>query len=469
MGSWSHSPRILFVSQCGAATRDLALAFREDGFEISESRSVAPALEVLSRETHHVVVLLTSGQGEDGVGTLVRARTSEYPFEFIVVDDHARDDVARRLRGLAVAYLTRPLDLPTLRSAVHEALRRLDSRRLSARRSQRSLGGHGSAIVGESEAMARVHDLVERISSVGVPVLLTGETGTGKDLVARAIHRLSPRRRRPFVPVSCAAVPEHLVESTLFGHMRGSFTGAVGDHRGLLEQADGGTVLLDDVESIGPELQAKLLRMVEDGTIQRVGGRHDIALDFRLISATNVDLSEKVREGTFRKDLFYRLNVFPIHLPPLRERPEDIPLLAFHFRDAFALAHGLERLEIPRCCMEWLVDHPWPGNVRELKHTVERAMVLSQGEPHITCQSLAHLWSRSMPTSWATPLSEEWTLARLEHEYTAQVLRRTGGHKGKAARILGIDRRTLYRKLRHRRGDLLGRESGWGDEDESCD
>lgn len=470
MGFWSHSPRILFVSRCGSAASDLALALRAEGFEISESACGGPALEVLSRGAYGVVVLQTCGQGEDGVRTLIQARDLQHPLEFIVVDDGAHDDVAERVGALgAVAYLSRPVGLPTLRGAVHRALHRLSLHRRPARRSAGEHHSHRSPIVGESEAMAEIHELVGRVARVAVPVLLTGETGTGKDLVARAIHQASPRSRRPFVPVSCAAVPDQLVESTLFGHVRGSFTGAVDRQRGLFERAEGGSVLLDDVDSIGPGVQAKLLSVVQDGTIQRVGDRHDVPVDFRLISATNVDLSAKVREGTFRQDLFYRLNVFPIHLPALRERPEDIPSLAMYFRDEFAATHGLDPLEIPRCCMEWLVDHPWPGNVRELKHAIERAMVLSQGEPHITCASLAHLLRQPSPVSLADPLAEDWTLERLERTYVARVLNKTGGHKGKAARILGIDRRTLYRKLRQRRHEALRQEGEWSGADGFAD
>jgi DNA-binding NtrC family response regulator len=179
-----------------------------------------------------------------------------------------------------------------------------------------------------------------------------------------------------------------------------------------------------------------------------VGDRHDIPLDFRLISATNVELAERVQKGKFREDLYYRLNVFPLHLPPLRERVEDIPLLAAYFRDTFAAENGLEPLLIPDCCMEWLLSYAWPGNVRELKHAVERALLLSQGEPQLTCESLAHVWGQAPAMSWSRPLAEEWSLERLERAYMAKVLEKTEGHKSEAARILGIDRRTLYRKLR---------------------
>ena len=351
----------------------------------------------------------------------------------------------------AADYLRGPVTPDELRRAVDGVLERAALRREETHRRWQARQESGRRMVGDSSAMQRVYDLIERVAGTCVPVLVTGETGTGKELAARAIHDLSPRSLNPFVPVSCAAIPDQLIESTLFGHLRGSFTGAVSNQKGLLERADGGTVLLDDVESVGATLQGKLLRAVQEKTIQRVGDRHDVPVDFRLISATNVDLGERVRDGSFREDLFYRLNVFPIRMPPLRDRPEDIPLLAAHFRDEFASANGLDALTIPDCCMEWLLAYGWPGNVRELKHVIGRALLLSQGEPRITCESLAHLWGKSSTMSWARPLAEEWSLERLERAYTRQVLRKTGGRKGEAARILGIDRRTLYRKLRETR------------------
>jgi DNA-binding NtrC family response regulator len=245
------------------------------------------------------------------------------------------------------------------------------------------------------------------------------------------------------------------MESLLFGHVRGAFTGAVDTRKGLFEHAPGGTILLDEVDTLGYDVQAKLLRVLEERTIRRIGDRHDIPVDFRLISASNKDLREEVDKGNFREDLFFRLSTFPIALPPLRERSDDIPLLAVHFRDRFAAETGMDPLSIHECCMEWLVEYSWPGNVRELKNTIERATLLSMDGSRITCESLKHLREDRASISWTRPLSEAWSLERLEEEYLRAVMKSTGGHKGRAAEHLGIDRRTLYRKL----GTLDAREA----------
>jgi len=452
MESRSPPPRILLVSRCGDRGGDLGVALRDRGYLAFEACCGDQALEAISRTSQDLVVLHTCGPGEEGLATLLRARAIRCSAAFLVIDESGPQCRAQVVRSMGTAdYLRGPVTEDQLLRAIDEVLERAAIRREVTHHRWQARQASDRRMVGDSPAMQRVYDLIGKVADACVPVLISGETGTGKELAARALHDLSPRSRKPFVPVSCAAIPDQLIESTLFGHLRGSFTGAVGNQPGLLERADGGTVLLDDVESVSPALQGKLLRAVQERTIQRVGDRHDIPVDFRLVSATNVDLRERVQEGSFREDLFYRLNVFPIHMPPLRERPEDIPLLANHFRDEFASAHGLEALSIPECCMEWMMSHPWPGNVRELKHAVGRALLLSQGEARITCESLVHLWGKSTKMSWARPLSEEWSLERLERAYTKQVLEKTGGRKGEAARILGIDRRTLYRKLRNGR------------------
>jgi len=237
------------------------------------------------------------------------------------------------------------------------------------------------------------------------------------------------------------------MESSFFGHVRGAFTGAVSSRAGLFEEAQGGTVFLDEVECMKVDLQPKLLRVLQERMIQRVGGRHDLPVEFRTVAATNADLEAEVESGSFREDLFYRLNVFPIHVPPLRERPDDIPILATHFRDAFAAETYVDPLPIPDCCMDLMLEYRWPGNVRELRHTIERALLLSAGEPRIMSSAMSHLTGHHADPSWGKALAQDWSLERLQREYAGAVLRKTGGHKRSAARILGIDRRTLYRKL----------------------
>lgn len=305
-------------------------------------------------------------------------------------------------------------------------------------------------MMGRSEAITEVLEFCDRLAATDATVLITGETGTGKDLLARCIHLHSRRASRRLTPVACAAVPEALLESELFGHKRGSFTGAVADQAGLIEQAQGGTLLLDEVDALTPAMQVKLLRVVEEHKIQKVGGRHDIDVDFRLIAATNADLESLVEAGSFRSDLFYRLDVIHIVIPPLRDRAEDVPHLAQYFRDAFAREAGFPVVPFSRESLEWMLSLHWPGNVRQLKHAVERAVVLSRGEDEIDPTHLGYgsrLEGNGLDGSLARPLAAGWDLKQLEQEYIRTVVKHTDGHKGNAARILGIDRRTLYRKL----------------------
>jgi DNA-binding NtrC family response regulator len=284
-------------------------------------------------------------------------------------------------------------------------------------------------------------------------VLITGETGTGKEVVARLVHALSPRAERPFLAVNCAAIPETLLEAELFGHMKGAFTGAIATNRGLMEEASGSTLFLDEIGAISLNIQVKLLRTLQERTIMRVGGREPIAVDARIVAATNRDLGEEVRAGRFREDLYYRLNVVPIRVPALRERPEDIPLLAAHFLRRAAHEHGIETPSIPPGTMQRLVEYRWPGNVRELENFIERAVIMGAGARTIVFDPDA---GRDVqPGLGAAPGGRDghWNLEQLERSYILAVLDDVGGHQAKAAEILGIDRRTLYRKLKQYRAD----------------
>jgi DNA-binding NtrC family response regulator len=440
---------VLVVDCNGELCPPVSGMLQDAGYPTACARCGQPAFDALDSDVYDVVVLFPCAPGEEGLKLLSRARARHNGAEFIVVSDDGRADTAVQAMQLgAHDYMTLPVHEGEILVSMKRAQERGATNREMARlRRQLRDSTHGG-IVGRSKVLEQVFDLIERAAPTSVSVLVTGETGTGKELIARAIHDLSPRRDRGFVPVSCASVPDQLLESSLFGHVRGAFRGAVGSRAGLFEEALGGTVFLDEVECLRHDLQPKLLRVVQERMIQRVGGRHDVPVDFRLVTATNTDLEEGVKAGSFREDLFYRLNTFPITLPPLRDRPEDIPLLAVHFRDAFAAETYVDPLPIPDCCMDWMLAHPWPGNVRELKHTVERALLLSVGEPRIKCSAMAHLTGQRTGPSWGRPLSEDWSLAELEREYAEAVLRKTGGNKGEAARILGIDRRTLYRKVK---------------------
>jgi DNA-binding NtrC family response regulator len=296
--------------------------------------------------------------------------------------------------------------------------------------------------------MERLFDLVERVAPTRATVLIVGETGTGKELVARAVHDLSERARKPFVAINCSALPETLLESELFGHTKGSFTGAIANKRGLFEEANGGTLFLDEISTISPAIQVKLLRVLQDRKIQRVGGGMPLTVDFRLIVATNVDLGEEVRAGRFREDLYYRLNVFPLNVPALREREGDIPILANYFRMKFAQENGVEPPSITPETMTRLASYPWPGNVRELENFIERAVIMYAGARTIPFEPPLGEKARSERELLERAREEKWDLGRLEREYILDVLESCHGHRGHAAEILGIDRRTLYRKLK---------------------
>ena len=305
----------------------------------------------------------------------------------------------------------------------------------------------GRAFVGDSPAFRQLLHQIERVAPLKATVLITGESGTGKELVARAVHALSQRHKGAFVPVHCSALSANLLESELFGHVKGSFTGAMSDRRGLFEEASGGTLFLDEIGTIGTETQVKLLRVLQEKRVQRVGSNAERDVDFRLVGATNVDLSEEVAAGRFREDLFYRLNVFPIRVPPLRERREDIPLLVEHVRARFAAENGVEAPTVPADALDAMIAYDWPGNVRELENAVERALILHIGQRAVQFAAPAGANTAPALPLLAAAERQQWTLDRLGREYTDRVLQQMGGCRTAAAKVLGISRRTLHRML----------------------
>jgi len=303
-------------------------------------------------------------------------------------------------------------------------------------------------ILGKSKPMQAVFELIRRITPSPSSVLITGESGTGKELVARAIHYNSPHAQGPFIPVNCAAIPENLLESEMFGHMKGSFTDAKADRRGLFEEAQGGTLFLDEISELPLSLQAKLLRVLQEKEIRRVGGTRSIPVDARVIAATNLDLAGEVKAKRFREDLYYRLNVIEVHMPALRERTEDIPLLALHFIKKYAEPMKKPVAGLTEGALALLMDYSWPGNVRELENVIERGVTLCRGDK-ITPEDLPQAvrgdsGDRQMVEEAAEKVR---TLAEVERTYILRVLEKTAGNKYQAAQILGIDRKTLYRKL----------------------
>jgi DNA-binding NtrC family response regulator len=284
--------------------------------------------------------------------------------------------------------------------------------------------------------------------------LITGETGTGKELVARAVHDLSPRSDKPFIAVNCSAIPSTLLEAELFGHMRGSFTGAVQSRKGLIEEAAGGTLFLDEISTLSEDVQVKLLRVLEDRRVQRVGSNAPVAVDFRLVAASNTDLAALVEAGRFREDLFFRLDVFPIVVPPLRERKDDIPLLAAHFMARFAEEHGMDAPRLSPLTVSRMMAYEWPGNVRELENYIERSVIMYPGSSAFPFD-LPRTASHDAATALGRAVEGEWTMDRLEREYLLASLDHHGWQQAAVAEILGVNRRTIYRKLKQYRAEGL--------------
>jgi two-component system, NtrC family, response regulator AtoC len=378
-----------------------------------------------------------------------RERAPETPVILVTAFGNI-DGALEAIRRGAADYLSKPYDVDAIKLVVARALqhRALAMENRTLRRGLRDRYRLEN-VVGRSEAMLQVYKTAARVASTDATVLIQGESGTGKELVARAIHTASPRASGPFVAVDCGAIAEGVLESELFGHTRGAFTGAQAARRGLFEEAHHGTLFLDEIGDVGPNLQARLLRALQEGTIRRVGANDPINVDVRIVAATNRDMDAAVKQGTFRADLYYRLHVVSIRIPPLRERREDIPLLAEHFAQKHGRAEGSA---ISPEARELLVAYDWPGNVRELENAVARALALNPSGvviPEDLPDAIRLAQAEPAPVPLPPP-GDRPTLAELERRYASQVLGETGGNKTRAAEILGIDRKTLYRILGER-------------------
>jgi DNA-binding NtrC family response regulator len=361
------------------------------------------------------------------------------------------DTAVQAIKAGAYDYLTKPFKMDEVIVVVRRALEERHLRaEVRALREEVSTKYNFSNILGKSKPMLGLFALIKKVAGSRSTVLIQGKSGTGKELVAKAIHYNSPRRERPLVTVNCSAIPKGLLESELFGHVKGAFTGAIAHKRGLFEEADGGSLFLDEIGELNPELQVKLLRVLQEREIRRVGDTRTISVNVRLIAATNRDLAQAVKDGIFREDLYYRLNVIPMVLPDLKDRAEDIPVLVTHFLLKYAKEADPPIEGISKEAMRLLLEYDWPGNVRELENVIERAVILGHG-PQIQPEDLpAHLRARMIPVRHQTRAANTLrpTLEALERDYIATVLGETRWHRLQAAHILGIDRRTLYRKIR---------------------
>ncbi len=432
---------ILIVDDESVVRESLTHWFTEEGYEVEGSESAADALNRLASREYDLVIADIRMPGMDGLELLEKIRQEQLDTEVIVMTGYASVETAvRALKAGAFDYITKPFDPDELSSIVRNAMDKNKLKRENRMlRSQLEESDFSSELIGQSDAMRRVRDQIETVAGVDSTVLLLGESGTGKELVARAVHRHSPRRFQPMVVVHCGALTETLMESELFGHEKGAFTGAQYRKKGKFEAAAGGSIFLDEIGDISLKTQTDLLRVLQEREIVRVGGNQTIKVDFRVIAATNRDLPEMVKEGRFRTDLYYRLNVFTIQMPPLRDRQGDIPLLATFFLEKYSKQMNRKFTGFDRAALDKLSGYHWPGNVRELENMIERAVVVGR-EPIVKMPDIA--------LAIDAPESSDMTLETIERKHIEKVLADLNWNQTRAARALGIDRVTLYHKVR---------------------
>jgi two-component system response regulator AtoC len=431
----------------------LAEVLAGEGYRVRAAGGGEECLRLAEAEPFDLAIVDLRMPGVDGLEVIRRLAAVQPGVPVLILTAFATIDTAiEAIREGAYDYLSKPFRMEEIKLAVRRTLeaRRLARENVQYRHELQDRYGVRQ-LIGQSPAMVEVYKLVARVARLDTTVLLLGETGTGKEVVARAIHYASPRADGPFVVVDCTALPEALFESELFGHERGAFTGAQAARRGLFETAGGGTCFLDEIGELSPVLQAKLLRVLQEQAIRRVGGNDWIPVSVRIIAATNRDLRKRVEEGSYREDLYYRLNVVSIALPPLRERREDIALLAQHFLDKYVRASGKPIRGFARETLARLSAHHWPGNVRELENAVERAVALSSAEL-IMPEDLPPHPRQEAPAPLILP-DPRMTLEGVKRWYVDRVLQEFGGNKVRAAEVLGIDRGTLYRILRRQAGE----------------
>ena len=458
--------RILVVDDELSMRELLELFFLREGHGVDLAADGAEGVRRLHEQEYDLVITDLRMPRTHGMVVLEQCRDLYPETPVIVMTAFASTETAiQAMKMGAYDYFTKPFKLDEVKAVIDKALERRglvrENRKLRAELNDRHRFG---GIIGRSQRMQEVFDLVRRVARTRTNVLILGESGTGKELVARAIHDQSERSAQPFLVINCAAIPENLLESELFGHKRGTFTGATSDKEGLFKAADGGTLLLDEIGELPVGMQVKLLRVLQERKVKAVGDLREIPVDVRVVAATNRDLEAEVRGGGFREDLYYRLNVISIELPPLRERPTDIPMLAHHFLDKYATEFGKTIVEIDPDAMQLLLAYPFTGNVRELENVIERAVALEEND-RITEASLpAQVRRRPAPTSDAGSgldlpdqgIDLEGVVDDVERRLIGKALDRTGGRKKEAARLLGIS----FRSLRYRLDKLKIKDEG---------
>ena len=460
-GTWTDPPRVLAVDDEEVVCDSIRRVLIEEGYIVSTTTSPREGLELIGKETFDLLLLDIKMPDIDGIEFLRATRGVSPETEVIIITGYATIETAvDAIKIGAFDYLEKPVSPPQLLVAVARALERrhlLDlTRRLRSELETRYRIGN---VICSSAKMRKVMHLVAKVAPTNSTVLISGETGTGKDLIARAIHYNSPRKDAPFVVADCASLTESLLESELFGHVRGAFTGAIKDRKGLAETARGGSLFLDEIGTISSQVQGSLLRLIQEREIRPVGSDRTVPVDVRIIAATNRDLLEMAEQGTFREDLFYRLSVFTIPLPPLRERRDEIPLLAHHFVERFAEEFGKEIDGITPRAMSALELHDWPGNVRELENVIERAVLLCDGRA-IDLEAVPAVVGEYPTVEWDEIPTDSRTLAvrkkalrqgaveRLERLFVLKALRAAGWNVSQAARTVGMQRPNLHALMR---------------------
>ena len=454
----TETPKHLLIVDDEAALREaVAERLGDHGFVVEQAASGEEALERLSAFAFDVLITDLRLPGIDGRQVL-DAAIERYPemIAIVITGFGTVKDAVDAIKQGASDFITKPFQFDALLHVLRSAM---EQRRLKSEnaylRSQLEQRYRFDEIVGRSARMRELFELLQTVAATSSTVLITGETGTGKELAARAIHHNSPRRSHRFVALNCSAIPETLLEAELFGHVRGAFTGAVGNRQGRLEQAHRGTLFLDEVGTMSPALQAKLLRVLQEREFERVGESHTIKIDVRVIAATHSDLAKMVSEGTFREDLFYRLNVIPVVMPPLRDRREDIPLLVQHFLERLAAGTGRPAVTVSQEAIRRLMAYSWPGNVRQLENAIERALAFSRGRAQLEVADLAPEIQNhpSVPDSTETWFPDDGIdfdryVESVELSLIRRSLERTQGNKRQAARLLNLKRTTLIEKLK---------------------
>ena len=440
--------RILVVDDAEETREILRRNLTARGYGVNVAASAMEAIRMLGSSTVDIVITDFRMPGVDGRELARHVAENFRDVEVVMITGYGSiENAVSAMKAGVAEYLTKPFTDEELFAACDRALEKLSLRKLARGRGP-ALPHAPRGILGESRAMREVFRLVEKAARVSAPVLITGESGTGKEMVARAIHYGSSRSSAPFVPVNCGAIPEGLIESELFGYVKGAFTGAEQSRAGYFQTAEGGTLLLDEIGETSPAMQVKLLRVAQDGEIAMVGSARPLRVDVRIIAATNKDLADQAARGQFREDLFYRLNVFPISLPPLRDRGDDLGLLLRSFADRYAAEYGRETPRFTEEAIAALRRYNWPGNVRELQNVVQRILLMSEGGP-IEAPDLPDL----MRFSGLRRAGCERTLEEAEAEHIGDVMAAVQGNKSRAAEILGIDRKTLAARLKRHVGE----------------